>query len=384
MKKLQFLIFLQSVIIAVMLLAGCSTSTRFVADTRVDVQGNVVRTTRLESSGSAAFDRLTTHYLLLPGGEWTETTAEEPGLFEDSPPRRVLQHSYSVVRRFARGDDIAADFERRAAVAAGAARNEIAVRTRRLWFVDTFSYQETFGDIPTLESVTFALDRLFEMAVQIIAEEVAALDPALTIGQARGRLVAGFGPHLDAIGQAVQRHCVDEVDAATDCIAQVEQAEEMEFIVAMFEDDSFILDEIEALFPAPAGTAAGRWRELLHTEVMDDAEIRADRELTDSWLEEVEEDLFGVHGFALFESYPFELSVSLPGELVSTNAEAEASGDLRWAFDHDDFWMRDRTLHARTRIVHTRRILAASAALLLAGVVVVSVVRRRRRTRHGI
>jgi len=78
---------------------------------------------------------------------------------------------------------------------------------------------------------------------------------------------------------------------------------------------------------------------------------------------EIMEGIFGAHGFRLFDRFPFEIHVSLPGDTYRSNATGTADGALLWEFDNDTFVLRDYVVEARSRIVYPSRIKTAGIVL---------------------
>lgn len=368
------------------LLAGCASSIRFAADTVVDEQGNVVRTTRIASSGESAYDELMAHYDLPAGGVWSETNEEVPSSGpSDGPfgnqPSRVYEREYSVTREFARGETIPGDFRRVAAVSNRAAENAVLVRSRHYWFVDRYDYEERFRDIVSFEGFSMAVREGYGAAIEIMADEIADLDiDAVSLDVARERLRLRFDQDLESFFSFIESECVDRSIALDDCADDLQTLPELSATVAMLEDDQRFSAELAELFPAPPDRDAESWPDLLATEVIDDVERRFGDYADDVWFDEFEEELFGVHGFTLFQSFPFELSLSMPGAISSSNADSNEMGMLRWTFSNDDFLMTDRVLHASSRVVHRTRIVAAIAFTLVIAITASLVVLSRERS----
>ena len=99
--------------------------------------------------------------------------------------------------------------------------------------------------------------------------------------------------------------------------------------------------------------------------MVNDAENRLGEYAEEVWLEAYGTNFFGAHGLTLFEDYPFEVTLRMPGHVVSTNAHTEEAGQLGWVFDHEDFVLNDLKLRANSRIVHRTRIVATAALIPL-------------------
>jgi len=362
-----------------LVLAGCSNSIRFVADTVVDEDGNVVRRTELASSGDASWDAISTRYDLPPGGVSTDSIEEPDPVDANQPPQRVYDRRYTLTRRFARGDDIPGDFRRLGRRRDRAAANDIDVRVGRYWFVDTYEYQETFRDIATPESLKTAVRGLYAEIVGRFAEAIAEADGDVSPQIARDRLTARFDARVDALLSLLDAECFKQPNVTAEaCLEAIDDDLAIDAIVELDNKDT-LMSELIAEFPPPPGITADDWQSTL-SDVYDDIYEWLD-ELDDTERgEALEDDIFGAHGFGLFESYPFELSLQLPGEVVGTNADTQEADMLHWAFSYEDFWIKDRVLQAKSRIVHRNRIVITAALALLAAIAGLLVVMRRRQS----
>jgi hypothetical protein len=364
------------------LVAGCSNSIRFVADTLVDEGGNVVRRTEIASSGDASWDALSTRYDLPPGGSWTETVEEPAPAGPNETPQRVYDRRYMLTRRFGRGDAIAGDFRRLGRRPDRAATNAVNVRARRYWFVDTYEYEETFHDIATRESLKAALRGFYAEIVSRFADGISGLDDDVSPQLARERLNERFDARVEALLSVFDSDCfTNSSKTGKECLEALAGNPAIDFFVELDDEDTLI-SEVAALFPAPGSISDDDWRSML-SGVYDDVDERLDDFVDTEQGGAIEDDIFGAHGWALFESYPFELSVQLPGEIVATNADTQEAGTLRWEFAYDDFWLTDLVLRAESRIVHRDRIVIAAALALLGAIAGLLVVVTRRRSAAG-
>lgn len=360
---------------------ACSRSIRFAADTVIEEDGRVVRSTEIASSGSGAFEALATRYDLLPGGAWTESVEEQPPAGPGAEPRRVYDRRYRLTRQFTDGEAIAGDFSRRGVLMDAAATNAISVRTRKYWFVDIYDYQETFTDIATPESATAAMRRIYAITVDLLAEEMAALTGSVSPEDARDRVSGRFDSVLEAILQYLETNCFDGSVGIEDCVESMENDADLAVVVQMLDGGEAIATELAAIFPAPEGTSAADWLGLIRRQAMGNVDRRFQGLMEGGPGEALEDEIFGAHGFALFEIYPFVLSLKLPGEIVSTNATSRESGLLQWSFEHDAFWLRELTLRASSRVVHRDRIVIAAAWIFFGAIgALLVVVSRRQRT----
>jgi hypothetical protein len=361
------------------LLAGCANSVKFAADTAIDERGNVFRATTFSSSGTESFDDLMTRYDLLPGGVLAESFEERPR-FNSAERYRIYQRNYRLERELARGDPIVRDFRRRGVTNGKAAENAISVRKASIWFVDWYSYEETFADTVSVESFAEGVRDLYTIVVDALAELISRLPSGPAANAASDRLKARFDTRVENLLTHVRDTCFAGAMSAEECGESIEGSPEFSSLLNLETTSETLLTELVGLFPAPEGVAADEWTALVDREVVY-AAMQRFGEPEDSLLAaRLEEQLFGVHGFVFLVEYPFALSLRLPGEVLSSNADAEESGVLRWEFDSGKFMLARQELHARSRLVHGDRIVVAGilvALVILAGIF--AVVQRRSR-----
>jgi hypothetical protein len=352
----------------VSLASGCTLMVSFTAETTVDADGAVRRATRLAASRRGSQDELFERYELPPDGVWGERVVERPGFSPERDRVPVRLREVSFEREFGRGEPIPADYIQHAVAAGRSASNRITVRTRRLWLLDTYVYEERFRDIVTLDGLTSSVRELYGLLVDTMAEQVAAMEVnRVSAAVASARLRAHFDSRVAALLDLIETQCAPGRLSLDACLGPEEDHPAVRDVVTLFEEDDVLVTELVTIFPAPAAIAADDWRDAIETGVLDVTENRLERQAGSERLTRLIENIFGVHGFALFESYPFELSLTLPGAIVSTNADSRDGGMLRWSFEGDDFVLGDRVLYAESRVVHAERVVYTA---ILAGLIV--------------
>jgi len=132
------------------LIASCGGSVKFASETIMDDSGNVVRITRLSTSGDSAYEKLQSLYDLPSGGTWTEIEEDSSETIDESAaPAPFYNRIYEVTRSYAAGERITPDFTRRGSSGPNAASNRIVTRVshfiyaviergRRCRFIDGF------------------------------------------------------------------------------------------------------------------------------------------------------------------------------------------------------------------------------------------------------
>ena len=345
------------------LMASCAGSVKFSSQTIMDENGDLVRSTQLSASGDNAYEKLQSIYDLPSGGTWVEIEEDSSETTDESAaPTRFYSRVYEVTRSYAAGESIAPDFTRRGNSATNVASNRVVTRVRHYWFADTYQYEETFKDSVTEASFSAAVRRLYTTYIQALAEEIVGLPNAnFTTQEALDRLRARADPIVESFLNVLGADCVNNLATFDACGDAISQDPELGAFNDFLGDEDFLLGELVAIFPPPAAVDPDDWYDTLNLDALDRLDDREDlRELFDT----LEEDLLGVHGLVLFESYPFELSLSLPGNYVASNADVRGPGVLSWSFKSEDFLLHEHTLYARSRIVHWNRVLLALTLLV--------------------
>ena len=339
-------------------IAGCSTAIRFSADTTIAADGSVFRTTKLAISGGSEENERVSKYELPAGGTWTNAAPEPPSVDENERPARVYNRVYAVTRDFARGEVIPPDFRRFGISMDRAAENAVDVRKRNFWIVETYRYREVFSDVPTPAGASTALRDVYSLLTEMYAEALAEL-VGISASEAATRFTAYADPIFDAVVAYVSTECFVEREEPFDCFEAAEDEESLAELVRIADDPDAFLYELEQLFPAPSGMARDDWLERLESEIVDAVDIEDLAELPEyeAFLARAVEDVFGVHSLAIFEVYPFALTLRMPGTIVSTNATARQGELLSWEFGNESFTYAPYSLHASSRVVHIDRLI---------------------------
>jgi hypothetical protein len=360
-----------------LLASGCASAIRFSADTTVDELGKVVRVTSFASAGNLPDEYLFENYDLVTGGSWVDLIDARAARAAPAPriselPRNhplTFNREYTFAREFAPGERIQGDYRRRALVTDRAAVNTISVRTRNLWFVQTYAYEERFEDIVTIDSLKNGVRQIYDWYVSQVALAAAALaEIDQTARDAKALIKARFDAPLETSLEMIERHCLGEMIETDTCLENLlveseELARQFEFLVSQ----DALAAELALLFPAPNEVAPAEWRERLEDDVLDRAVERLTLFDETDESRRLEEDVFGVRGFEFlsFRSYPFQLSVRLPGTIVASNADRISSNKLEWRFRANQFVLNDWVLRAHSRVVHGDRIVLGSLGFAL-------------------
>ncbi len=340
----------------VMPLAGCGTDIAFEAQTVVSADGIASRRARLVTRGTQ--EDIQQHYLLPAGGRWT------------SEMRAHGQGAYPVVvyetRQELRPNSTVTDHVRKAERSEQTARNELRIVVRNWWFVKLYEYRETYRDIVTPQTMERAVRSTYTKIVDRFAENVAAARPVpISADRVNAAIRQAYDPLLEKYLRAVLDHAV----------AGLNQDEALQEEISSALEPPNVAERIAATLPPPDGYDAGSWRRSLAS---------AYEPAADQFAEEFFGEIFGAYGFTIFDSYQFAIELTLPGNVLESNATTPRNQPLGWTFKSEDFLYRDYVLHARSRLIYRSRIAIAALGLLGTGLGLAVVRQRRRAVRRSV
>ncbi len=337
--------------------AGCNIALE--AETVVTPDGSLTRTTRYIADEDSDKKELETQYALHSGGTWEVRKATKHNLYTRKDYEGTIS-IYQVVKRYKSGEPISSDYVRSGKSPERVSRNDISLKVHNHIFAKTFDYEEQFRDVVTKESFEAAARKLYAASIEYFADQLAReLEDGVTLGQAREALKKAFDPLLRQFMDGI-RH---------DGRAFFESKKFKEDLEPALEIDQLVARVIQVL-PPPSPEQTNSWQQAVHRACEKSGETSQSLEGTG-----LEEELFGVYGFTLFQTYTFRETLSLPGKLLESNATKREGSVLSWEFSPSDFQWQDYVLRARSRIIHKGRIMFAGIAVLL---LAVTVFRRRR------
>jgi len=341
----------------VFLLSGCpSTPDEFSAETVVDRDGSVTRTTRFVTTYDFHVEDIEERYLLPSGGAWHSGKRIETR--ENDTPYEVDTKIFETVTHYEANEAILSDFVLPGSSSTKVAGNDINVRVHSYWLVDTFKYEESFRDVVTEEGFSSAIQRLYMFLVESTGLGLSQIPHVeMTAETARVKLRTMFDPMVEQYLAIFAAECMGPGTTMESC----EEALDQSALFIELDDGDLIVERIATMFPAPSVYRGDEWAVAI-SEVIEDS--FADEAF--SIVEVEEEELLGIVGGSLFEpATPIEIRLSLPGEPVKNNAHDHESGTLVWRFDDVDFIYKEISLQAQSRIIHYERIVMVLIVLLV-------------------
>ena len=337
------------------LLGGCLEGVEFEADTVVSANGEVARTSRLAiSKDSPELQR----YVLPAAGQWVNrpSTRKVPDLKTRAlKEESFLQDVYEVAAHYAPGAPVLPDHQRKHETVDRIASNDIHLSVDDYVVVKLFHYREGFSDLATPDAFFKAIRRGHEYWLECLGSGFEQeFDGAITAGQVKLALRREFAP-LVARFEAGVRHRGPAFFGASN---EEDLPEELRGLEPLWgEADKLVPIALRAL-PRPTEAEAGSWEQKVKN-ACETAKRIFDAGFSGQEFSDLEPGYSGVYGLATAGAYSFRETLSLPGTILRTNAGEREGDRLVWKFSNGDFFWRDYTLSADSRLVYPGRIVLA-------------------------
>ena len=358
-KKIFFLA------VCLFVFTGCRIA--FEADSVVREDGSIERTTLYKAQDDSDKAEILDLYELPSGGVWGESSMRIAADGEGEESRNKMVPSYSAQQVVPTGDAPGTDFRRFTKLKDKAAFNQFSVEVKDWWFVKWFDYEEKFQDVHDR-------DNLAEILAGVVEKGLVEFRAQLSVG-------ISDQEQLDAIINELRLKYKPIVVKWAKVFSGYDWASRGNNIAGQLgEEFDVASQELEKEFNARATVdfLAARFPGLDTPEnhaLIIQAFENTEAVITDE-MEFLEEAVFGVHGFALFQNYDFKIRVRMPGAILSTNADKQEEGVLTWEFEQLGL---DRTLSAKSRRIYFERIASVSAAFFVVVLVIILALLRRKR-----
>ena len=319
-----------------LILVGCPRID-FETDTVVHDDGSVTRTTHYVATDEARSE-LRSLYVLPEGGVWESRTERKTD--DDGEVTETLIDTYTVTAHYKPGADITSDHVRQGKPKGRALRNTIALSTTNYVVLKFFDYREVYGDDIGRELARTTVEAMYPLWTDDVAERLANGLEGVSVDEARDVIRELSDPWVQKFLDGV-------------------------FIPQLFSEDGndASVEAFVARLPETSNADTDEGREIIDDALDESLEAFLERE-------DVNEAFFGVYDFTFSRSYSLDQSLTMPGDILSTNADSIAVSTLTWELDQERLVFYDQALEARSRVVYFDRIAwagLAAVALLLAG-----------------
>ena len=320
----------------VLILIGCPRID-FETETVVSEDGSVVRTTRFvasDESDEAAVEKnsarreLEDKHTFLDGGVWDSRVERTTN--DDGKVTEEIIDTYSVTAHYEAGARIPSDHVRRGEMEGRALRNTIVLTTSNYFFVKFFDFRELYRDDVGRELARAVIEKSYPDWVEHMAEYLANGLEGLSVAEARAVVRELSDPWVQKFLEGVYIPQLADPELDNDAAVNA-------FLVRL---------------PPPSDAHTQAWREIIDEAFDESFDLFWERD-------DVEEAFFGVNDIDLWWSDSFEQSLTMPGEIISTNADSVSGSVLVWEFESEVFLLQDHALEARSRVVYPARIVGA-------------------------
>ena len=355
-------------LLTITLLSGCFSipSIRFYSQTSIGPDGSVQRTVVFQtdafdsaSVGQTPLEELRSKYTLPAGGEWAEHSRTE---YDREGEMRVrVGHKYTKMARFPSGAVIPTDFRRHGVSHDNIASNNIRISASRFGFWATYRYQETFSDVIAAGGFVSAAEEAFKFISDHLGKFIEQL-PDAEFENAGATIRRRYRSMFEEIVDVFVANCIGAKTTKASCDAELDNNAQAERFMDLIDDEDTLLQDLAHMFPAPPAHSADEW-----FDILEDMLEEAGCEDCTEWPTYLSDDLFGVHEFLIFKSYPFEASLTMPGDMISNNADLISGSTLTWKFSSHQFQYRAHELVAKSRIIYWNRFFALFLTMLILG-----------------
>ena len=347
MKKVLRSLFLAA---TAFVLSGCFIDMD--ATTKINDDGSGFRITTFTADGASEKEEVLKNYDLPAGGEW------RLGQYvKDAPPH----HIYEVKRTFKDINKLAPDYARRGAKAQDLSANKFTLKITKGILFTTYIYEETYRDCTDREKIKKLCNGWYRHAIDTAATEVARAFPKYISREKAGAMLEmRFRPYFDYFTAGFTTEGRKFFDNDENKQFELKNAE-FEKKYSAEEFSAFFADYITSIDKTSDRKDVTEKLMAVHASI--------DKQLSDygTMLGESNfDDAFGVYGMPIFMGYNFEVSVTMPGRIIKSNAKDVKFNTAKWEFNNDDFLLDEYKLYVKSRKLNFVGIGAIAAILTVA------------------
>jgi len=355
-KKIS-LLFLSA--LAVLSLSGCYIN--FTALTKINDDGSGFRITTYSADGASEKDELIKNYDLPAGGSWK---------LEKYVKDKSLEHTYEAKRPFKDLNKLAPDYIRKGMKPGHTSDNKFSLKVRRSILFTAYEYEETYKDSTDEGQLRKFCERWYGHNLEEAVKDLTDTFPRLLEKEkVKALLNERYRPYIDYLMAAFLKK---------GRIAGGEDNEEFQAKMDEFERKY----NKEDFLPFMADYVISQNKNVNRQEVLNKLKEAYDKyeEKADAYSGHLQkdnyDDAFGVYGIPIFMGYPFNVSVVMPGKIVSANTEEVKGNTAKWSFSADDFLFKEYTLRATSRKLNYVAVAILAVALMTAVILILRKIKR--------
>ncbi|MBI3313726.1 MAG: hypothetical protein HYZ83_05785 [Candidatus Omnitrophica bacterium] len=325
--------------------SGCRIEFHAQSDVRDD--GSIERTTTFFAQDKADREELSLRYELPADGVWKDAPLNVFKFLLKGPEVQMFS-SYEAKQVISARNTPVTDFKRFTVAKDRAAFNQFSVRLKNFWFVKWFDYEEKYVDVIDPGKVKLVIEKVMEKGLTTFHGE-------LSSRLQNPDLVKRIMPEIKAKYEGLlSRYYTLVSDKGWDFKGVEKLSQEIQKEFSSDAASNFLTEKFKELDNPKS------------RQHIADA-FHATGTIMDEWLSQDKElqaygqDIFGAHGFPIFQAYDFTVGVRLPGRVIQNNAAEKKGNTLVWHFTAEGL---TQTLHARSRKIYPERIFAAALILV--------------------
>ncbi len=333
MKKVSFFLFLA---LFVLFLSGCEL--KFTALTKINADSSGFRITTYSADEESEKEELLNRYILSEGGTWK--------IERYTPSWSKVErknHIYEVKRAFKDLNELTPDYTRRGTHSENLSKSRYELNIKKGLIFNTYEYVEIFTDSANEKEIRKFCEREYNYVLDRTSEYLeASLPEIIAKDKIRIYLNDTFCPYYDYFIREFLKdgfRIFESEDKETN--GKLDELRER------FSEDGFLLLVQDYL--AKEHIILGY---LLLDEKLKEVRKKIEEELQAHWEKLTKnnyEDAFGVYGMPIFVSYPFSVTVIMPGRIIDSNSGDIKFSTAKWIFYPSDFFLKEYKLEAKSK-----------------------------------
>ncbi|MFH1778555.1 MAG: hypothetical protein ABH847_00770 [Candidatus Omnitrophota bacterium] len=325
-----------SLIFFVLSLSGCEI--KFTAFTKINPDGSGFRITTY-SADDTEKEELLTRYILPKGGNW-KTQKYTPSWSKVEGER----HIYEAKRSFKDFNKLAPDYARKGFNPKNLSENRYELKIKKGLIFNTYEYREIFTDSANEKELREFCEREYNYILNLASQRLEdALPKLIEKEKVRTFLYGKCRPYYDYFLDVLLRHGYEaffkeEIKELIEKYKEFEESISEESFSSLI--SNFILKDHKDI---NRDELRNKLKEI-HSKISEELQLHQEELSQKNY-----EDAFGVYGVPLFVSYPFSITVVMPGRIVNSNSNNVKINIAKWAFYPSDFFLKEYKLEAKSR-----------------------------------
>ncbi|KPK39554.1 MAG: hypothetical protein AMJ78_08340 [Omnitrophica WOR_2 bacterium SM23_29] len=334
MKKISISLLLSFLVLS---LSGCEI--KFTAFTKIKPDGSGFRITTYSAETEGEKEELLNRHILLEGGIWKKQKYT-PSWSKVEGER----HIYETRRFFKDFNKLASDYARKGFNPKDLSENRYEFKIKKGLIFDTYEYREIFTDSTNERKLREFCEREYNYVLNLASRRLEDTLPKLIEKEkVRTFLYGKYRPYYDYFLDVLLKHGYEaffkeEIKELIEKYKEFEESISEESFPSLISD--FILKDHKDI---NRDELKNKLKEI-HSKISEELQLHQEELSQKNY-----EDAFGVYGIPLFVSYPFSITVVMPGRIVNSNSKDIKINIAKWVFYPSDFFLKEYKLEAKSR-----------------------------------